>query len=438
MNIKEYIGKIKVALSENALLKRLAEAISFGIGGAIGSRALMLIAGMAVSRILNEEAYGQFSFLNTTVTTFVTLSGVGIGATLTRYVALEKDDSAKASKYIGTLRLICLAMSTIICLVLLVFVDPISIWINGDTQLSGYLRLTTIAILLSALSSIEQSILIGFENYKMSAVVQIVRCASYLIFSVLLSKAFGINGAIVALILSHGIQYVIFLVANHKEYALRGIRPEISFSNEMKGAIVHFTIPAFISSFFISPTTWFTNSLLARCAGYVDTAVFSIAYQWMTLLIFIPSQMSNVRPIYTELFAKRDFEKIKKLFLHITGASILLITPFAIIVMLASQYILGIYGDGYVHGYVTLCLMALAAIIFTVQSQIGSLIHAIGKMWLGFAANLLLSINMIGVFYLLKDQGSVGLAISYCVAYFIHCIFYYVACSYLLRKKKLN
>jgi O-antigen/teichoic acid export membrane protein len=116
------INKIVEKLNRTPLIKRVTSAITFGVGGAVGSRILTMIAGIIVSRILGSEVYGQFSLVNSTVSTFVTFSGLGIGATLTRYVTLYREDNHKLGLIVKTLSTFCGVLSFVLAVI--TFVIP--------------------------------------------------------------------------------------------------------------------------------------------------------------------------------------------------------------------------------------------------------------------------------------------------------------------------
>lgn len=130
------INDLKTRINSSNLLKRISKVIIYGIGGSIGSRALMMLSGIIVSRFLGREYFGQFSMINSTVTLFVTFSGVGIAATLTRYVSLYRNSPEKLGNIIGTLSTFVGSLSIIMMIFVFVFSEDLSFSLSSTDVLT--------------------------------------------------------------------------------------------------------------------------------------------------------------------------------------------------------------------------------------------------------------------------------------------------------------
>ena len=124
---------------------------------------------------------------------------------------------------------------------------------------------------------------------------------------------------------------------------------------------------------------WINNIILTRNAGFGELAIFSVALQWLTMITYIPTQLGKVKPIYTDLYAQKNYLELKKIFKNITLSSTILITPIILAGIIFSKYILSIYGADYKGGYLTFILMMIASLLITMQSQIGALPKRLGK-----------------------------------------------------------
>ena len=431
-----FIRKIKQRTINNALFSRIIQAISFGVFGAVGSRFFILLAGILLSRILGETLYGKYSLVHTTVLTFVSFSGLGIGATLTRYIVVHREEPEYLGKIIKTLSTFCYLMSFIVALSAIFLSSKISHLIVQNDELSIYFKSAAVSIFFSSLASIQQSILIGFERYKENAYVQFLRCILYLILSVVLSGIFGISGAILALI---GADVILFIVSdwlNRKQYKKEQIALKLDLNPNIRRMLFQFTLPTFIASMLYTPTLWIANAMLTKYAGYNEMAIYAVSNQWLTILTYIPAQFGNMKPIYTELYCNKKYAQLWKSFYRISIISSGILIPFIMMGILFGRTILGLYGGGYVDGAYTFYLMLIAAAIINLQAQVGSLLQAVGKMWTGFALNLAWSMVFLGLFYVLRSNGSVGYAIAYLSAYIIHTVNSLGIIFVLLRRTK--
>lgn len=416
------------------LSRRVFRAVAFGVGGSVLSRVFMMLANMAASRILGKDLYGQFSLINSTVLTFITFSSVGINSTITRYVALNRDDREAIGKSIGSLGALSIVLSLIISVALFFASRSISIWVAETEELVPYFQLTSLAVLFAALASICQGILVGLERFKESAKVQVYGNLAFLIGVVLFSPMLGVNGAILALLLSYLYQLVHLFLINRKILKMLGAIIQIRMDEELARILVSYTLPSYLAGISVTPAIWYTNSLLTKTAGYASFAVFSIAHTWMHILVFIPSQLGQMKPIYTDLYRQGRYHELYSMLKKTTLVSSLLIVPFALLGVLFSDFILLLYGISDSSGKMVFTIMLATSIVINSQSQIGFFFQAIGKMWLGFLVNSVWVVVFIFSYHLMLDKGSVGLALAYLVSYINHTFLSYLV-LYILKRR---
>lgn len=407
-------------VGKSSLLKRCASAIVYGVGGAVGSRVLMFLANIFLSRMLGQVFFGQYSSLSSTVNLFVTFSGMGVSATLTRYVAAYRHDKEKLGVYIRTLSSICMGMSVALSIVMLFFARQISQLSTGGSELTSYFRVVAISVFFASMSAVEQSIQIGFEQFQLSSVIQLIRCGLFLGLSVILSRRWGIYGAVYALMLSHGVQYFASIFVNKKFYYSQGIQLKWHWNTEIRYAAVSYAVPAFISGLCVVPVQWIGNAMLTRTAGFEQMAVFTVCNQWMQYVTYIPSQMGQMRPIYTDLYVNDDRKKLKGLVGKVTLSTTGIAAAIALVLILASNMILSMYGSAYTDGSLAFVFMISAAVLFTAQVQTGFVLQAMNKMWLSVGINILWGIILLVSYCFLLRYEAIGYAFSFCIAYLVN------------------
>lgn len=407
------------AATDKSLLHRVFSAVFFGVGGAVGSRVFMALANVLLSRVLGQDVYGQYSSLSTTVNLFVTFSGMGISATLTRYVAANPNDRKVLGEYIRTLSWLTMGMSLILTAAIAVFARQISILSTGGETLTVYFRGVALAVFLAAMSAVEHSIMLGFEQFAFGSLVQLIRCLVFCVLGYVLSVRYGLMGSVASLVISHAVQYVLMLVYNRVLIRKRQIPLKFSWNRRTRQAMFTFALPTFISGLFVLPVNWVGNAILTKTVGFAQVSVFSVASQWMTYITYIPSQMGQMRPIYTDLYTRGNRRQLRRLMVRTMLITSAMAVVIGAVVVLFSESILGIYGSGYKDGQYTLAFMVLAAVFYTAQVQVGFLMQAAGKMWIGFAANLIWAVTLLSTYVLLVDYEARGYAIAYATAYFV-------------------
>ena len=154
-------------------------------------------------------------------------------------------------------------------------------------------------------------------------------------------------------------------------------------------------------------------------------AYFSIAQQWMTYITYIPSQLGQLRPIYTDLLVNKQFLKLKKIVNKTTLITTGLAFLVAVGISIFSEEVLLVYGNTYIESRYAFITMLFVAVLYTAQVQTGFIIQAAGRMWLGVLINAIWGISLVICFTVLKKHMALGYAISYLVSYAIIVIFQY-------------
>lgn len=430
------LNKRMRGLLNTELSRRVFRAVAFGVGGSVLSRVFMMLANMLASRILGKSLYGQFSLINSTVLTFITFSSVGINSTITRYVTLNRDNQKTVGKSIGSLGTLSIGLSIVISVALFFSAEYISLWVAESKELVSYFQLTSLAVLFAALASVLQGILVGLERFKDNARVQVYGNMVFLAGVLLLSSSFGVVGAILSLVLCYFYQLVHYLLINIRLLAQLGITIQVRLDEELVRILGSYTLPSYLAGISVTPAIWYTNSLLTKTAGYANFAVFSIAHTWMHILVFIPSQLGQMKPIYTDLYKQGKHRELFSMLNKTTLVSSLVIVPFVLFGILFSDWILLLYGIRDPLGNTVFTLMLVTSIVINSQSQIGFLFQAIGKMWLGFLVNIVWVFVFILSYHLMIDKGSEGLALAYLISYANHTLLSYVVLMMIRMRSK--
>lgn len=409
-------------------------ALFFGVGGAAGSRVFMALASILMSNVLGQEVFGQFSSLNTTVNLFVTFSSTSISATVTRYVAAHPGDKKVQGMYIRTLSWLCMGMSIFLSGAMAAFAPQISLLSTGGTELTDYFRIVAVAVCFASMSAVEQSVMIGFERFAVSSAVQLARCVLYCGLGYVFSRLWGIYGAVASLVVSQGAQYGLYLALNRGYLKKQAVPLSWQWNRQTRQALVSFALPAFAAGLFVVPVNWIGNAILTKTAGFAQVAVFSVAQQWMTYITYIPSQMGQMRPIYTDLYVRGSGKQLRKLLSRTLVLTSVAAAAIGGVVLLFSEQILGIYGAGYVEGQKALAFMILAAVLYTAQVQTGFLLQATGKMWLCLGINVVWGVSLLCIYYTIRDMAALGYAVAYSGAYLVALLLQLGVSAWVLRK----
>lgn len=422
-------------LFKNNSSKRIMNAIFFGIGGAVISKGMLMLFNMIIARMLNEKLYGIYSIINNTVQTFIVFAGAGIGVTLTREVALYKDKNKDLTGIIiKTLLIFNIILSLVVSLIMFVFSNDLSTILDSSNDISLYLKITSFTIFFTSLTLILQSILQGFEKFKSIALGQTISNVIMLLIGVILTSYYSVKGTIISLLILQVLMCTCFVSNIKKALKEKKIHLKFEINKEVKYAIKNIAIPAFLSSIFVMLVVWLTNFEFTKTNGYEEFAAFSVCLQWFNILNYIPQQLGQVKPIYTQLYDEKKYDEFKKIVIKMMKTSICFTTCIAIILGIGNKLVLGLYGSFYNNYSLSFIIMLVGTIFFAIQSQFGSVFQAIGKIWLCLILNIVWAVVFIISFYILNSKGVIGYCITYLLSYAIYSITSLICFKKVLKK----
>lgn len=422
-------------LFKNNSSKRIMNAIFFGIGGAVISKGMLMLFNMIIARMLNEKLYGIYSIINNTVQTFIVFAGAGIGVTLTREVALYKDKNKDLTGIIiKTLLIFNIILSLVVSLIMFVFSNDLSTILDSSNDISLYLKITSFTIFFTSLTLILQSILQGFEKFKSIALGQTISNVIMLLIGVILTSYYSVKGTIISLLILQVLMCTCFVSNIKKALKEKKIHLKFEINKEVKYAIKNIAIPAFLSSIFVMLVVWLTNFEFTKTNGYEEFAAFSVCLQWFNILNYIPQQLGQVKPIYTQLYDEKKYDEFKKIVIKMMKTSICFTTCIAIILGIGNKLVLVLYGSFYNNYSLSFIIMLVGTIFFAIQSQFGSVFQAIGKIWLCLILNIVWAVVFIISFYILNSKGVIGYCITYLLSYAIYSITSLICFKKVLKK----
>jgi len=160
--------------------------------------------------------------------------------------------------------------------------------------------------------------------------------------------------------------------------------------------------------------------LVNQPEGYGEMGVFSAANQWYAMLLFLPSLLGRVvLPVLSERLGEKEIKQAMKTLTFAIKMNLLIVLPIVLFASIASPFIMNLYGRGFRSGWPTLVVVLLTAGLLAVQTPVGQIIAASGRMWIGFAMNAGWALTFIVGAILLLDHGSLGLASARGIAYML-------------------
>lgn len=417
---------------------RLARGFYWSITGAVISRGLMLAATVLVARMLGKTVYGELGMIQSTVGMFGVFAGFGLGMTATKHVAeFRRSDPGRVGRIMGLSGLVAMVTGGMMALGLFIFAPWLAEHTINAPHLTGVLRIGALILFIDALNGAQAGALAGFEAFKTIAYVNLF--VGLISFPVLVGGAYfgGLTGAVWALAINLGFNWLLNHFALRKE--AHRYRVPLTFrkcSRELS-ILWRFSLPAVLAGSMVGPVAWACGALLVNQPdGYGEMGIYSAANQWFAILMYLPVLLGSVvLPVLSERLGQKDTDQSMKTMVLAIKANALLVLPLVLIASIASPYIMSLYGEGFRSGWPTLVVVLLTTGLLAVQTPVGQIIAASGKMWIGFAMNMGWAITLITGTLLLVDFGSLGLASARAISYVVHATWTFGFAIWLMRNR---
>lgn len=420
-------------LKYTAIIKnsRLAKDSVWAVLGSIVGKGLALVAGIFIARLLGKEIYGEYGIIKNTLTYLAIVSTFGFGYTATKYVAEYKERNSPRTKWlVRNILLFTVFFSSLLTIVLFVFAEPIAIFIKAP-ELSIIFQKYGVVVVFNAIVSTQIGILSGFKNFKANAKVNCYSGILLFIFSVLFTYYGGLDGAILALLLSfifHSILDDIIIRSSLKSF------PKIEKGkNGDLISMISFSFPIALQEGLYTVVRWITAYLLIKYSNYGEVGLSSVAATWAAIVIFIPGMLKNV--MFSYLTTAENHNHLVNRLLLFNFVS----TVIPVVILIAfSRIICSFYGPSFT-GLPIVFIISLVSAVFTSVSEVYCYdFISRGFPWTIFIARLLRDIMILIVGWLILSNVSNKHAMYLALAGLLGSIFFYIVLFIIYRKQANN
>lgn len=422
-----------------ALVKRLKESrlfkdsfwAVFGNGMGFG---LMLLAGILIARFLGKDLYGEYGMVKTTMFQVAAFATFGLGYTSTRFVAKAKrEDPSQICGIVHSSFLITIASSSVLAILLFIFAYPLAEFIE-EPSLALAFRLLGVITILKALLTTQNGVLAGLGDFKGLARNNVISGLSLLVLCVPLTVLFSVKGSLLALALSQFINLVLNFFLLKKEKLIAWNEWQFSKLKEL----LRFSIPVALQELTFSLSYWLTSLILVKMTTMGELGVYSAAAQWNTVVLFVPSLLSNVilSHLSGNVSNKKHHQRTIQMALCMNLCCTLL--PF-LIVYFSTDFIYTLYGPSFSSLPTVLRISLFSTILSCLGNVFNNEMISQGRTWVTFFARSTRDIlGVVVVYYLLLISEGIGGARQVAYAHLISGA-YYLFCyilAYCMSNKK--
>jgi O-antigen/teichoic acid export membrane protein len=410
-------------LEASAWASRLAKGAFWSFSGTVVSRGLMLVSSILLVRMLGKHTFGEYGMLRSTIDMFAVFAGYSVGLTATKHVAEFRDsDPARAGRIIALCQMF--AAGTGLAMGLALFL--LGPWLAENTlsapHLAGLLRLSSLVLLMVAISGAHDGALGGFEAFRATARVKFL--VGLLSLPLLVGAAYtgGLLGLLWGLLLLRATHVFLSGIALRREAAR--FQVPIAFGGLARewNVLWLFSLPAVLAALTFTPANWVCNTILVNQeGGYSQLGVYAAV---LNLSFIVQAVNGTIAPAFLPLCVS-NFGNHKPKFEFVN-----IVLPWAIglvftVPLICVPEVAGlIYGESFSGPSMnrTVVFIMFFTVIREHRQGIARNFVAGNYLWWSTLGNAFWAVLAIVGTYLLRHRGAEGMAAAFAIAYALNTI----------------
>ncbi len=423
-------AKANKYLPAGSLRARFSLGVIWSLAGAVISRGFSLVASIVCARFLGKTGFGELGMIQSTVGTFGTFAGLGLGLTATKYVAESRNrDAVKVGRILALSAVAAFLSGALMASLLAVTASSLSRTVLTDGGLVAPLAAASGLVFFGALNGAQTGALAGFEAFRTIAGVNV--WAGFLSFPLVVVGVWrwGLDGAVWGLVAAMAVNWLFNNRALRRECRHSGIAYDLKRCHREWRMLYRFSLPAFLASVVVGPAMWICNMLLVHQPnGYSQLGLYAAADRWRLLVLFIPtSAFSMAVPVLSNLHGAGDALGFSRVFRANLLLNSVLVLSIALPIVALSRWIMAMYGRPFRPGWPILVILAFSALPEALNTILGHPLIVTGAMWWRCGFDVLLGALLVGTAAaLIPRWGPIGLACAYGLAFSISSACLYV------------
>ena len=425
-------------MSDENFLKQITKGAGLLFAGTFVIFLIKFISRIIISRYLGPSDYGLLSLGDAVLNIAILFATLGLpkGAVkyISNYLALNQQERIKGT--IISVSKIVILLSIFISVLMILFSEYIAIGIFHKEELIPIIIIFALAVPFFAFSNTLASIFLAFKKIQYRNYLNaVIRPFSLIIFIII---AILLNGSVyyiaIAYLLSHIVP--VFLgpyLLEFKTFPL--IKSKVKAIYDYK-ALFKYSLPLFYSGLFVTIMGWMDTFFLGSLKSMSEVGIYNAILPLVSTLTIFISAFGNIYfPISSELYAKKKFNEISKLYSTISRWTFLLTLPFLLLILTFPKDIIRIiFGSAYELGSIALQILILAYFLKAILGPGTQVLMTFNKTKVLFHVNSIAAIiNFFLNFILILKYGLIGAAIATAISLIFH-----EGTIFLIAKRKLN
>lgn len=394
-------------------LRVISQGASLHFAGKITSHGLKFVLNLLLTRGLGATLYGIYTYARTLIQFFMVFARLGTGKSILRFLPEYSDDLPRRDWTVRIAYLTALTASIIISAALYVLAPLINDFTLNTPELLIVLRILAIALPFNTLINLTGAIFRGSKRLELQIVVQ--NLTKPLVQIGVVGVAFVFGFSLVGVVAGLAIGTVLtFSVAISILYDRTDIRPTGNVSSGSLREFYNFSLPL---TFKDLGRKLYTRVDILMVGLFLPGSAVGIYQISVVMTSFLTLPLSGVNqlfpPVASDLHSNGNRKELEEIYQVLTRWTFTMVIPPALAVIVFSQEVLQIFGEGFVSGSSVLILFTVAQLTNSLVGPSGFLLMMTDHQYLNLANQWTLGIsNVILNYVLILEFGFIGAAVA--------------------------
>jgi O-antigen/teichoic acid export membrane protein len=408
-------------MSSPDLRRRVLTGTAWSLAATFFTHGSIFAVRIVLARFLGMEGFGEYSIIQTTLTTIAVLAQLSMGYTATKYVAEFRSTDRQRTERILGLCAVVTAVFAVLGTAVLVAASP---WLSeralNAPHLAPALMIGAGFALFSAFNGYLMGALAGLESYPSIAKAAAFGSIATVVGVSLGAWTLGLNGAMLGLTASAALQSLFYHWYLRAELSRQGLRARYDNLGREREIVFGFALPAALNGYFSMPSIWLARTVLVRQPdGYEEMALYGAAWTIRSLAQVVPIVANTVGlAILNHVKGSGDAARYQRLFQENVAFIFLTTLAAAAVLMGFSDFFLRAFGRGFSEGKLVLWILLASTLPESLAVGLYQYIQSQGRMWLTFPGLVVprQTLYVVMAYVLVPDHGAVGLAIAFLIS----------------------
>ncbi len=306
-----------------------------------------ILTSKAIAVFIGPEGLSLIGNLRNILSSFQSIATAGLYNGVVKYVSEFKNNTKELSKTISTAYYVGFISTTLVSIFCYYNAEMLNSWVFGAYDYSYIFKLIALAVPFYSLNMFCFSIINGFSKYKILLVINIIGQFLGLLITLVLIWQNNIDGALVSVVITPSLVFLITLVAIINRKSLIS---QIKVSNVNLGVFKKlgvFTLMALITAIVLPLVTIFIRNYIIENIGMKEAGHWEGMNRISTYyLMFVNSMLAlYILPRFSEITKVKEFRKevfnFYKTLMPVFGLGLLviyLLRPFIVTIIFSKEF----------------------------------------------------------------------------------------------------